>query len=94
MLVPLYLIKLENFSPGNPVLFIQNSNRVLRVCQIWFQDNISHFNGSIRNPKTLLQLCLTWVKFYPFNAYLGLKLPIQGPICKILKQYNLFEIFT
>jgi hypothetical protein len=36
----------------------------------------------------------TWVKFYPFNPYLGLKLPIQGSICKTLKQYNLFEIFA
>jgi hypothetical protein len=37
---------------------------------------------------------LNLVKFYPFNAHLGLKLPIQGPICKTLKQYNLFEIFA
>jgi hypothetical protein len=29
MLVPLYLIKLESFLSGNPVLLIQDSNRVL-----------------------------------------------------------------
>jgi hypothetical protein len=56
MLVPLYLVKLESFSPGNPVLLIQDSNGMFRICQVWFKDNIYHFNGSIWNPKTLLQL--------------------------------------
>jgi hypothetical protein len=35
MLVPLYLVKLVSFSLGNPVLLIQDSNRVLRICQVW-----------------------------------------------------------
>jgi hypothetical protein len=56
MLVPLYLIKLESFSSGNPVLLIQDSNGMLRICYVWLKDNICHFNGSIGNPKTLLQL--------------------------------------
>jgi hypothetical protein len=56
MLVPLYLIELESFSSGNSVLLIQDLNRVLRVCQVRFKDNICYFNGSIEDPKTLLQL--------------------------------------
>jgi hypothetical protein len=32
--------------------------------------------------------------FYPLNPYLGLIPLFQGSICKTLKQYNLFEIFT
>jgi hypothetical protein len=56
MLVPLYLVKLEIFSSGNPVLLIQDSNGMLGICQVWFKDNIYHFNGSIGNPKTFLQL--------------------------------------
>jgi hypothetical protein len=56
MLVPLSLVKLESFSLGNPILLIQDSNRVLRICQVRFKDNIYYFNGSIGNPKTFLQL--------------------------------------
>jgi hypothetical protein len=28
------------------------------------------------------------------NSLFRVKFPIQGPICKTLKQYNLFEIFA
>jgi hypothetical protein len=34
MLVPLYLIKLESFSSSNPVLLVQDSNRVLRIAEV------------------------------------------------------------
>jgi hypothetical protein len=37
---------------------------------------------------------LTWVKFYPFNHYLGLSPLTRVPFAKTLKQYNLFEIFA
>jgi hypothetical protein len=56
MLVPLYLIEFKNPFSGDPVLLIQNSNGMFEISQIWFQGNIHHIDGSIRNPKALIQL--------------------------------------
>jgi hypothetical protein len=56
MLVPLYLIEFKNPFLGDPVLLIQNSNGMFEISQIRFQGNIHHIDGSIRNPKALLQL--------------------------------------